>query len=98
MQITAELIDELLCEQDLEFRAEFGIVNHLLHSTIGDAPEDELLAVGEELICGDAANQRILGVRLLRELRQHAGKAASVMHAARDALGDQRPGELRARR
>jgi HEAT repeat protein len=79
MQITAELIDELLREQDLEFRAEFGIVNHLLHSTTGDAPEDELLAAGEELICSGAANRRILGVRLLRELTQHARKAASDM-------------------
>lgn len=79
MQITAELIDELLREQDLEIRAEFGIVNHLLHSAIGGAPEDELLAAGEELIRSDAANQRILGVRLLRELRQHATKAASDM-------------------
>jgi HEAT repeat protein len=79
MQITAELIDELLREQDLEFQAEFEIVNHLLHSTICDAPEDELLAAGEKLIRSDAAKQRTLGVRLLRELRQHAGKAASDM-------------------
>ena len=79
MPLTEELIDELLREQDLEFRAEFEIVNHLLHSTIGDAPEDALLAAGEKLICGNVANQRILGVRLLRELKQHAGKAASDM-------------------
>jgi HEAT repeat protein len=87
-QITTDLIDKLLREQDLEFRSEFERTNHLLHSTVGNAPEAELLAVGEKLIGSDVADQRILGIRLLRELKQLAGKAtsdvAALLHRERD--------------
>lgn len=87
-QITADLIDELLGAQDLEFRMEFESTNYLLHSTVANAPEAELLAVGEKLIGSDSASQRILGIRLVRELNQLAGKATSdmagLLHRERD--------------
>jgi len=87
-QITVNLIDELLREQDLEFRTEFESTNQLLHSTVSNAPEAELLAAGERLIGSDAASQRILGIRLLRELKKLAGKATSdmagLLHRERD--------------
>jgi HEAT repeat protein len=73
--------DELIRTQDLEFRTEFENANHLLHSTIIDTPEAELLAAGERLISSDVASRRILGIRLLRELRELAEKATSDMAA-----------------
>jgi HEAT repeat protein len=87
-QITADLIDELLSEQDLEFQTEFESTNYLLHSTVVNAPEAELLAAGEKLISSDSASQRILGIRLVRELKRLAGKATSdmagLLHRERD--------------
>jgi HEAT repeat protein len=76
-RITVDLIDELLREQDLEFRTGFERTNHLLHSTVSNSPEAELLAAGEKLVGSDAASQRILGIRLLGELKQLAGKATN---------------------
>jgi hypothetical protein len=76
-QATQELIDTLLREQDLEFSTEFSHVNHPLAAAICDTPEAELLAAGEELIESDAASRRILGIRLLRELKRPARQAAA---------------------
>jgi hypothetical protein len=76
-QVTQELIDTLLREQGLEFSTEFSHVNHPLAAAIRDMPEAELLAAGEKLIESGAASQRILGIRLLRELRRPARQAAA---------------------
>jgi hypothetical protein len=77
-QLNEELIDALLREQDLEFSTEFSHVSLQLASVINDMPEAGLLAAGEKLIESVAASRRILGIRLLRELKRLAEQAAPI--------------------
>jgi HEAT repeat protein len=76
IKLTPTLIDSLLLQQDIEFRSDFASTNALLHSTIVEANEPELLAAGRREIRSQDPRRRILGVRLIRELKQYSGDAA----------------------
>jgi HEAT repeat protein len=74
--LTDEEIDAMLREQDAEFESEFSATNSLLISAIGNVPEPELLAVGAREIQSDDPRRRILGIRLIRELKRNGEEAA----------------------
>lgn len=74
-QLTQEFVDTLLLQQDEEFQAEFDGSHDLLAATIRDTPELELLRVGEDLTRSTDPAVRILGVRLIREVKQYEGRA-----------------------
>jgi HEAT repeat protein len=86
-QLTQEFVDKLLLRQAEEFQAEFDSPNDLLATTILDTPELELLRVGERLMRDADPAARILGVRLIRELRQYEAQAANDLA---DSLGNER--------
>jgi HEAT repeats len=77
IKLTPALIDSLLLQQDMEFSSDFASTNTLLHSTIIEADERELLTAGRQEIRSEDPRRRILGVRLIRELKQYSGDAAA---------------------
>jgi HEAT repeats len=77
-KLTPALIDSLL-QQDIEFRSGFATTNNLLASTIVEASEPELLAAGKREIRSEDPRRRILGIRLIRELKQYGEDAAAEM-------------------
>jgi HEAT repeat protein len=72
IKLTQETVDSILLQQDMEFRTEFAHTNTLLHSVIVAAPEPELFAVGMQAVGSEDPRRRILGVRLLREIKQYS--------------------------
>lgn len=74
-QLTQQFVDTLLLQQDAEFQTEFDAANDLLAATIRDTPELELLRVGEGLMRSADPAERILGIRLIREVKQYEGQA-----------------------
>jgi HEAT repeat protein len=76
IKLTQETVNSMLLQQDMEFRTEFAYTNTLLHSVIVTVSEPELLAVGAREARSADPRRRILGVRLLRELKQYSEAAA----------------------
>jgi HEAT repeat protein len=68
-------IESLLLEQDAEFQSEFSSASPFLTSAVGSAPEPELLAAGAREIHSADPRRRILGIRLIRELKQYGAEA-----------------------
>ncbi|HTZ22480.1 MAG TPA: HEAT repeat domain-containing protein [Streptosporangiaceae bacterium] len=66
----------MLLEQDAEFESEFSSPSAVLNSVVVNTPEPELLASGTREIQSDDPRRRILGIRLMRELKQHGEEAA----------------------
>ena len=87
-ELTQETVDSMLVQQDMEFRTNFASTNTLLHSVIVHAPETELLAAGTEELRSEDPGRRILGIRLIRELKQYSQEAttelARMLEAERD--------------
>jgi HEAT repeat protein len=77
IRLRSALIDSLLLQQNMEFRSDFASTNNLPHSTIAEASEPELLAAGRREIRSEDPTRRILGVRLIRELKQFGEEAAT---------------------
>jgi hypothetical protein len=75
-KLTDEEIDSMLLDQDAEFESEFSSPSAVLSSVIVNTPELELLASGTREIRSDDPRRRILGIRLMRELKQHSEEAA----------------------
>ena len=75
--LTQELIDSLLRQQAEEFVTDFDTGNYLLSATIAGTPEPELLRTGRRLILSPDAASRILGTRLVRELKEFRTQAAA---------------------
>lgn len=87
-QLTEEFVGTLLLQQDAEFSTEFDAANDLLAAAIDDTPEVELLRAGEDLIRSADPAERILGIRLIREVKQYEGQAiddlAGLLRQERD--------------
>lgn len=77
--LTQELIDSLLRQQIEEFVTDFEAGNYLLSSVITGTPEAELLRTGEELIRSPDPAARILGTRLVRELKEFRIQATAEL-------------------
>jgi HEAT repeat protein len=80
-RLTDEEIDSLLLEQDAEFQSEFSSASNSLSSLVTSTSEPDLLAAGVREIHSDDPRRRILGIRLIRELRQYGGEAARELSA-----------------
>jgi HEAT repeat protein len=80
-RLTDDEIDAMLQEQDAEFQSEFSATNALLNSAISNVPGLELLAVGTREIQSDDPKRRILGIRLIRELKRNSAEAARELGA-----------------
>jgi HEAT repeat protein len=78
-ELTQETIESMLLQQDMEFRTDFGFTNTLLHSVIANASETDLWPVGIQEIRSEDARRRILGIRLIRELKQYKEDAATEL-------------------
>lgn len=78
-RLTPAMIESMLLRQDAEFRYDFSLTNTLLHSAITEAPEPELLAAGIRQIQSEDPRRRILGTRLLRELKDHGEEARTAL-------------------
>lgn len=79
-ELNAHLVDALLKQQDDEFQMNYSEASPLLHSVITETSEQELFSAGlRELGSGDP-RKRILGIRLIRELKgyQEQVKAALI--------------------
>jgi HEAT repeat protein len=74
-KLTQETVNSMLLQQDMEFQTNFNHTNTLLHSMIANAPEPELLAAGTQAINSEDPRRRILGIRLIRELKQYASES-----------------------
>jgi HEAT repeat protein len=77
IKLTSAFIDSLLLQQDIEFRSDFAVANNSLHSTVTEADEIELLAAGRREIRSEDPRRRILGVRLIRELKHYSQDATA---------------------
>lgn len=73
------VIDDLLRRQDVEFRTDFETPNTKLHTIISCTPEEDLLAAGEKLVRSNQASRIILGIRLIREVRQNTETATHIL-------------------
>jgi len=86
--ISQDLIDSLLRQQAEEFLTDFDTGNYLLSTTVTSTPEYELLRTGERLIHSEDPAERILGVRLIRDLKDFGPHAASdlcdLLHREQD--------------
>jgi hypothetical protein len=78
-RLTQDVLDSLLLQQDIEFRAGFASTNALLHSIIVDSPESELLRVGKQELRSGDVRRRILGIRLVRELKRYQDEATAEL-------------------
>lgn len=78
-KLTPQLVDALLKKQDDEFRLDHSASNSLLHSVIADAPEEELFTAGRRELGSDDPMRRILGIRLIRELKSHREQAKAAL-------------------
>jgi hypothetical protein len=87
-KLTAQLVDGLLKQQDDEFRTDFSVTNSLLHSVIADSPEEELYAAGVRELDSDDPRRRILGIRLIRELKAYREQAKSALTQMTDSEND----------
>lgn len=76
-ELSQELIDSLLRQQAEEFVTNFDTANYLLATTVSSTPEHELLRAGRRLILSPDAAARILGTRLVRELKELRTQAAA---------------------
>src|SRR5271170_2314754 len=77
--LTVHLIDSMLKRQDEELQADSSVVNSLLHSVIVNSPEEELYATGVRELDSSDPRRRILGVRLIRELKDYRSQAAAAL-------------------
>src|ERR1700733_2517499 len=76
MKLTPQVINSMLLQQDVEFRSDIAPIGGLLYAAVTDTPEEDLLAAGLNQIRSEDPRRRILGIRLIRELRQHQEEAA----------------------
>jgi HEAT repeat protein len=77
--LTAETVDALLSRQDIEFREDFSAANSLLHSVVSGSPEEDLFAAGSRELGSEDPRRRILGVRLIRELKEYRAEATAAL-------------------
>lgn len=75
-RLTDDEIDSMLLEQDSEFQSEFSDPNTLIASVVASSPEQDLLAAGTREIRSDDPRRRILGIRLIQELKHYGEEAA----------------------
>jgi hypothetical protein len=89
-KLTPEIVDVLLSRQDTEIQADFSEANSLLDSVVADSPEGELYNVGSNEIASEDPRRRILGIRLIRELKNYRAEVTAVladmMSRERDAM------------
>jgi hypothetical protein len=86
--LTAEIVDALLSRQDIEFRENISAANSLLKSVVSGSTEEELLAVGSRALGSEDPRRRILGVRLIRELKEYRAEAATALTEMMGHEGD----------
>jgi hypothetical protein len=90
-ELTQQVIDQLLRQQDAEFLSGFTSASTVLPSVIASAREPDLLAAGIRELRSRDPRRRILGIRLIRELRQLQEEAAVVLA---DLLGHEDDAEV----
>jgi HEAT repeat protein len=83
-----ELMNSLLPQQDAEFRANFSVTNPLLHSVVSESSEEELYAVGSQELSSEDPRRRILGIRLIRELKGYRAEVTAALTAMMGREGD----------
>jgi HEAT repeat protein len=77
--LTTETVDALLSRQDIEFRENSAAANSLLHSVVSGSSEEELFATGSQELGSEDPRRRILGVRLIRELKEYRAEATAAL-------------------
>ncbi len=78
-KITEHDIKAMLFEQNLEFASNFEPASKLIAQTVCNTPEVELLDAGESLIDSCEVDRRILGTRLIREVKDNRERAIELL-------------------
>jgi HEAT repeat protein len=86
-KLTERLTHSLLKQQDDEFQG-FSATNPLLHSLIAESPEEELYEAGVRELKSDDPRRRILGIRLIRELKSYRDQATVALTEALKSESD----------
>lgn len=82
--ITTDQINALLSELEVGLRDRTEAPTPMLNAAVVDAPEEDLWIVGVEQLRSEDPRRRILGTRLIRELKSKESKVAMELTALLD--------------
>jgi HEAT repeat protein len=77
--LSQQLIEDMLLQQEVEFRSRFTSTPTILYEVITHTSESELLAAGQRLLSSDDPARRILGIRLIREVKENQAQATYAL-------------------
>lgn len=88
--LTTNQIDALLSELDVGFRDRAEELTPMLDAAVVGTPEEDLWKVGVEQLRSEDPRRRILGTRLIRELKSKEAQVAVELSARLDVERDDR--------